>query len=147
MNDVSERPVSGGYIYLAASGCPILKIPVESADMASAMFQQYRDRNGIGASDMMPHCGSIFADDGTLVANVSYNGRAGIRRAACSTNRQHPNLLLHRHVAELLNVGRVILLPECEDVTRHVRAIDTSTGVAHQNHPYSLHLNDEMRTR
>jgi hypothetical protein len=67
--------VSGGYIYLAASGCPTLKIPVESADMASAMFQQYRDRNGIGASDMKSDCGSIFADDGTLVAKVSYNGR------------------------------------------------------------------------
>jgi hypothetical protein len=75
MNNESDRPVSGGYIYLAASGCPTLKIPIESADMASAMFQQYRDRNGIGASDMMPHCGSIFADDGTMVANVSYNGR------------------------------------------------------------------------
>jgi hypothetical protein len=76
MNIASELAVvSGGYIYLAASGCPTLKIPVESADMASAMFQQYRDRNGIGASDMKPHCGNIFADDGTLVAKVSYNGR------------------------------------------------------------------------
>ncbi len=43
--------------------------------MASAMFQQYRDRNGIGASDMKPNCGNIFADDGTLVAKVSYHGR------------------------------------------------------------------------
>jgi hypothetical protein len=71
----SELMTSGGYIYLAAIGCPTLKIPVQSADMASAMLEQYRDRNGIGASDMKPHSGSIFADDGTLVARVSYNGR------------------------------------------------------------------------
>jgi hypothetical protein len=75
MKNASELPVTGGYIYLAASGCPTLRIPIQSADMASAMFQQYRDRNGIGASDMQPHCGSIFAGDGTLVAKVSYNGR------------------------------------------------------------------------
>jgi hypothetical protein len=75
MNDAIELPVSGGYVYLAASGCAALKIPIQSADMASAMFQQYRDRNGIGASDMKPDCGSIFANDGTLVAKVSYNGR------------------------------------------------------------------------
>ena len=74
MNKKSELP-GGGYIYLAASGCPTLKIPIESADMASAMFQQYRERYGIGASDMKADCGSIFANDGTLVAKVSYNGR------------------------------------------------------------------------
>jgi hypothetical protein len=75
MNDGSKLLVSGGYIYLAATGCPTLRISVQSADMASAMFRQYRDRNGIGASDMKSDCGSIFADDGTLVAKVSYNGR------------------------------------------------------------------------
>ncbi len=75
MNDACELPVGNGYIYLSASGCPTLKIPVKSADVASAMFQQYRDQNEIGASDMNADCGSIFADDGTLVAKVSYNGR------------------------------------------------------------------------
>jgi hypothetical protein len=75
MNGAIELTASSGYIYLAATGCPTLKIPVQSADMASTMFQQYRDRNGIGASDMKPDCGSIFAGDGTLVAKVSYNGR------------------------------------------------------------------------
>jgi hypothetical protein len=65
----------GGYIYLAAGGCAILRIPVESADMASAMFQRYRDQNCIGASDMKTGCGNIYANDGTLVAKVSYNGR------------------------------------------------------------------------
>jgi hypothetical protein len=76
MNNAGQLPVCGGYsIYLAASGCPTLKIPVQSADMASAMFQRYRDWNGIGASDMKLDCGSVFANDGTLVAKVSYNGR------------------------------------------------------------------------
>jgi hypothetical protein len=43
--------------------------------MASAIFQQYRDHYGIGASDMSEGCGNIYANDGTLVATVSYNGR------------------------------------------------------------------------
>lgn len=64
-----------GYIYLAASGCRTLKVPVESADMASAVFQRYRDENGIGASDLKQNCGNIYASDGKLVARVSYNGR------------------------------------------------------------------------
>jgi hypothetical protein len=65
----------GGYIYLAARGCSTLKIPVESADMAVAMFCRYRDDNYLGASDMKRNCGNIYANDGTLVARVSYNGR------------------------------------------------------------------------
>ena len=60
---------------LAASGCPALRIPVASADMASAMLQQYRDYYGVGASDVSDGCGNIHANDGTLVARVSYNGR------------------------------------------------------------------------
>jgi hypothetical protein len=75
MDKAGELMMSGGYIYLAASGCPTLKIPVDSADVTSVMFQQYRDRNQIGASDMKADCGSIFAHYGTLVAKVSYNGR------------------------------------------------------------------------
>lgn len=65
----------GGYIYLAASGCPTLRIPVASADMASAMLLAYCGRYDIGASEMKAGCGNIHADDGTLVAVVSYNGR------------------------------------------------------------------------
>ena len=75
-NSALRRPIKpNGYLLLAAEGCASLKIAVQSADMASVMFQQYRDRNGIGASDMKSGCGSIFAEDGTLVAKVSYNGR------------------------------------------------------------------------
>jgi len=39
------------------------------------MLAQYRDRYDIGASDMAEGCGNIYADDGALVARVSYNGR------------------------------------------------------------------------
>jgi hypothetical protein len=66
---------TGGFLYLAADGCPTMRIPVASADAASALLSGYRDRFGIGASDMKRGCGDIRADDGTLVARVSYNGR------------------------------------------------------------------------
>jgi hypothetical protein len=66
---------TGGFLYLAADGCPTLRIPVASADAASALLSRYRDRFGIGASDLKKGCGDIRADDGTLVARVSYNGR------------------------------------------------------------------------
>ncbi|HUK89874.1 MAG TPA: hypothetical protein VLZ81_05695 [Blastocatellia bacterium] len=103
MNNASELTVvRGGYIYLAAIGCPTLRIPVETADMASSMFQQYRDRKEIGASDMKLNCGSAFAGDGTLVAKVSYNsgvwGPKGqlLQEPAApvptSTSRRHPRL-------------------------------------------------------
>jgi hypothetical protein len=64
-----------GYLNLAADGCPTLKIPINSATMASALLSRYRDHFGIGASDMKDWCGDIRAKDGTLVARVSYNGR------------------------------------------------------------------------
>ena len=66
---------TGGFLYLAADGCPTLTIPVASADMASAMLSRYRDQYSLGASDLRDRCGNIYADDGTLVATVSYNGR------------------------------------------------------------------------
>lgn len=64
-----------GYFVLAADGCPTLRIPVTTADQASALFAHYRDRYGIGASDMSASCGTIHTADGTIVAKVSYNGR------------------------------------------------------------------------
>ena len=65
----------GGYLLLAAGGCPTLRIPVDSADMASAQLAAYRDRYCLGASDLAPGCGDIRGNDGALVARVSYNGR------------------------------------------------------------------------
>jgi hypothetical protein len=38
---------TGGFLYLAADGCPTLRIPVASADAASALLSRYRDRFGI----------------------------------------------------------------------------------------------------
>lgn len=73
----STLPISRtrGYLYLSADGCPTLWVLVASADMASAMLAAYRDKYGIGASDMNDGCGNILAEDGALVARVSYNGR------------------------------------------------------------------------
>jgi hypothetical protein len=65
----------GGYIYLAADGCPTLKVPVSSADMASAVLGKYRDENGLGSSAFNARCGNVYTNDGKLVARVSYNGR------------------------------------------------------------------------
>lgn len=64
-----------GYVYLAALGAPTVKVPVNTADEASALFGRYRDQYGLGASDLHDRCGNIYANDGTLVARVSYNGR------------------------------------------------------------------------
>lgn len=64
-----------GYLYLAAVGARTEKVPVDTADRASAVFARYRDRYALGASDLHERCGNIYASDGTLVAKVSYNGR------------------------------------------------------------------------
>jgi hypothetical protein len=74
-NDLPIARAADGYLLLAAEGCPTIKTRVASADEASALFTQYRDEHGIGASEMKAGCGNIYADDGTLVARVSYNGR------------------------------------------------------------------------
>jgi hypothetical protein len=72
---VTAQSTSGGFLTLAGAGCLTLRIPVGSADEASAMFQGYRDHYCLGESDLSRDCGNIFANDGTLVAMVSYNGR------------------------------------------------------------------------
>ena len=66
---------SGGFIALTADGCPSLMIPVASAATASALLQRYRDQHCIGASDMRDGCGNIYANEGTLVATVSWGFR------------------------------------------------------------------------
>lgn len=66
---------SSGYIYLAAVGCPTLRVPVDTANMASAMLTHYRDKYELAASDMQEGCGNIYQNDGELVARASYNGR------------------------------------------------------------------------
>lgn len=64
-----------GYVVLTAAGSPTLRIPVDTADMASAMLLHYCDKHCLGASDLGERCGDVYDDNGTLVARVSYNGR------------------------------------------------------------------------
>jgi hypothetical protein len=66
---------SGGYIYLAAIGCPTLKVAVDSADMASGQMSGYIRQYGLGGSALKRNCGNIYANNGKLTAKVSYNGR------------------------------------------------------------------------
>jgi hypothetical protein len=63
-------------LHLAASGCPTLRIPVRDSESASFVFAIYRDSYGLGASDMEPDCGNVYDSSGTVVAHISYNGRA-----------------------------------------------------------------------
>ena len=61
---------------LAARGCPTVNLPVTDSEMASAAFQRYRDTYGFGASEMRKGCGDVRDATGSLVAHISYNGRA-----------------------------------------------------------------------
>lgn len=64
-----------GYLRLAAVGCPTLHVPVNDAEQIVRIWENYRDENGIGASDMTSGCGDLVASDGTVVARISYNSR------------------------------------------------------------------------
>ncbi len=63
-------------LYLAAKGCPTLRIRVPDSESASLLFARYRDSYGLGASDMKPNCGNVYDSTGTVIAHISYNGRA-----------------------------------------------------------------------
>ncbi len=64
-------------LYLAADGCKSLAFHVDSLTVAAKAFIAYRDLYQLGASDLAGHCGHIYgADRKTLVATISYNGRA-----------------------------------------------------------------------
>jgi len=63
-------------LYLAAEGCPTLRIHVRDSESASFLLSRYRDSYGLGASDMKPNCGNVYDSSGTVVAHISYNGRA-----------------------------------------------------------------------
>lgn len=60
---------------LAAIGAPSLEVPVQIADEASSLFTAYRDRYGLGASDLKSGCGDIYDSANSLVGRISYNGR------------------------------------------------------------------------
>lgn len=64
-------------LYLAADGCKSLTFPVTDLTQAAQAFIAYRDIYNLGASQLAGHCGHIYgADRVTLVAKISYNGRA-----------------------------------------------------------------------
>ena len=50
-------------------------IPVRTIDTARALWIEYRDGMGLGASDMVRGCGNFYDESGTLIAYISYNGR------------------------------------------------------------------------
>lgn len=64
-------------LYLAADGCKSLEFSVTSLSQAAQAFIAYRELHNLGASQMSAKCGNIYgADRKTLVAKISYNGRA-----------------------------------------------------------------------
>lgn len=72
---LTTTKTAGGFILLSARMCPLLKVPVDSADMASGQMLGYIRQFNLGGSDLSAKCGNIYSNDGTLVARVSYNGR------------------------------------------------------------------------
>lgn len=64
-------------VYLAAKGCKTLRFSVSSLAQASKALTSYRDLFNLGASDLKRNCGNVYGADGkTVVAHISYNGRA-----------------------------------------------------------------------
>jgi hypothetical protein len=63
-------------LYLAARGCPTLRVRVPDSETASFLFAQYRNLYGLTASDMKRNCGNVYDSKGTMIAHISYNGRA-----------------------------------------------------------------------
>jgi hypothetical protein len=66
--------IRSGHLRLAAVGCPTLRVLVNDAEQIVRIWEHYRDKNGIGASDMKSGCGDLIADGG-VIARISYNGR------------------------------------------------------------------------
>ena len=62
-------------LYLAAEGCPTLRIRVPDSETASLLFAKYRDCYRLRASDMKSNCGEVYDSTGTFIARISYNGR------------------------------------------------------------------------
>ena len=63
-------------LYLAAKGCPTLRLRVPDSQAASYLFGKYRESYGFGASEMRRNCGHVYDSTGAVIARISYNGRA-----------------------------------------------------------------------
>ena len=71
-----ELDLTGAYyLSLAAVGVNRHVVRVATSDAAVAVFNDFRDHNGFGASDLKADCGDITDHRGKLVATVCYNGR------------------------------------------------------------------------
>jgi hypothetical protein len=80
----------GWLLYLAATGCPTLRIPVRDSETASFLYTKYRDFYGLGASEMKRNCGNVYDSSGTVIARISYNGRAWNGRGELMHEACHP---------------------------------------------------------
>lgn len=69
--DAGIGPAGGAFLQLV----PGQKVPVKTADQASAIVRRVIDGNGWGASDLPAGFGEIHDSQGKLIARVSYNGR------------------------------------------------------------------------
>lgn len=76
MDDMQLTRQETWLLYLAARGCPTLRVRVRDSMSASFLFAKYRDSYGLGASEMKRNCGNVYDSTGALVAHISYNGRA-----------------------------------------------------------------------
>ena len=93
------------YCYGCGRGGDVIRFPVDTAGMASAMLLHYRDEHSLGASDLHDRCGDVCANDGTLVARVSYNGRVWtpdgtwLRHDATTIDEEHDLSVLTQRCA------------------------------------------------
>jgi len=76
-------------LYLAAKGCPTLRIRVPDSESASLLFAKYRDYYGIGASEMKRNCGNVYDSTGDVIARISYNGRVWNERGELMHEASH----------------------------------------------------------
>ena len=53
-------------------------LPVANLAVASRVLVKIQDRRGLGASDTSTGHGSVYNQQGKLVATVSYNGRVWV---------------------------------------------------------------------
>jgi hypothetical protein len=63
------------FLHLRADGAPTRSIRLATTGQIQSVFADYRDKYGLGASDMGYGCGNITNEKGHVIAKVAYNGR------------------------------------------------------------------------
>lgn len=64
------------YLHLEAEGCRHKTVRVRYVDDAQAIFNDWRDHNGFGASELRSRAGLITDQNNQTICRISYNGRA-----------------------------------------------------------------------